>query len=372
MSSLRCGLIGCGTVGSALVRLWADGAPPEARLAAVAFRQSEKERDCDLLGVRSSCDPRELVRDPTLSLLIEATGDGAARAWIEEALKHGTHVVTANKALVAEAGPALEALASASGVAFRYEAAVAGAVPIVAHLRLGLSPGRVRGFEGVLNGTSNFILSRISKGWSFEKALRKAKEEGFAERDARRDTSGRDAADKVVILARLLGVEIRPEEVSTAPIDRLTPEDARFGLERGWALKQVATFRIEGPSAIARVAPVFVPQTSPLARAEDAGNVIVLDAGEIGRLTLSGPGAGGLPTAAALLSDVREIARARTHSSPPPPRRIRVVEGGRSRAHYVRVPRTEGPALQSLREATATRGLGPGAVTIAVDPRLPY
>jgi homoserine dehydrogenase len=278
----------------------------------------------------------------------------------EAALRQGKHVVTANKALVAEAGPFLERLAQQEGVAFRYEAAAAGAVPIVAHLRLGLSPGPVRGFDGVLNGTSNFVLSRLSAGVGFGKALREARERGFAEADPSRDTSGRDAADKLVILARLLGFRIDPDAVSTVPIDGLTPADARFGAGKGWALKQVATFRLEDGAALAAVGPCFVPASSPLSRVDGAENVIVLEAGGVGRLCLSGPGAGGAPTAAAILSDVREILRSETHASPAPPRRIPVWPGrtwpGR---RYVRRPGRPSVLTRSSR-------LSPGSVSIAV------
>jgi homoserine dehydrogenase len=358
-----CGLIGCGTVGSGVVRLWREpGHHPGVPLVAVAVRDAGKRRTVDLSGISLTTDARSIVRDPAIGLVIEATGDAElAGTLARECIRRSKSFVTANKELAARLGPDLEARAAAAGVAFRYEAAAGGALPVVALLRLGLSPGAVRGFEGVLNGTCNYILSRLDRGIGFADALQQAKEAGFAELDSRKDTSGRDAADKLVILARQCGVRLDPDALAVTGIDGLAPEDAAFARRRGLALRLVASFRDEGETAIASVAPKLLPRDSFLAQARDEENALLLDAGGVGTLGLVGRGAGSLPTAAAVLADVREIVASGPGRPLVSPRIPAAIRGDDARAvrHYVRV---EGPA-----QAGETLARALDAVGIAID-----
>jgi homoserine dehydrogenase len=302
------GLIGCGTVGSGVVRLWNEsGYAQGATLKTVAVRDRHKPRPVDLSAVGLIDDAWAIVRDPEIRLVIEATGDtelahGLALACFEA----GKSFVTAGKSLVARFGPELEERAQRAGVAFLYEAAVCGVLPVVGLLRQGLSPGAIRGFEGVLNGTCNFILARLGDGLSFPAALALAQARGFAEADSRRDTSGLDAAEKLVILASLCGVRLDPEAVPRHGIENLRPDDVLFGRRRGWSLRLIASFGQTPAGPIAGVAPTFVPEGSILAQARDEENVVVLDGGPAGKVSLVGRGAGSLPTAAAVLSDVRQ------------------------------------------------------------------
>lgn len=362
MSDLGIGLIGCGTVGSAVVDRWRSGAfPAGARLLGVAVRDVSRERG--LAGLRVTSDALALAADPEVAIVVEASGDTElGRRVSEAAFAAGKHVVTAGKDLVARHGAALEDEAAAHSVAFRYEAAVAAAVPIVALLRHRLSPGDLLGFTGVLNGTCNFVLGELAAGRPFADAIREARERGFAEADSRRDTSGRDSADKVAILARLLGARVSPEDVPYDGIEALDPDDFAYGRRRGWALRLVGSFHDGGARATAGVAPSFVPESSLLARARGPENAIVLQSAHAGDVGLIGPGAGGAPTATALLADVAAVVREGAGRPLPRPRDVVIAPESTPRRHYVRadVPASAGRALlQRLHD----RGLAPESVT---------
>jgi len=358
MPLLRCGLVGCGTVGSGVVRLWAQpGQADGVALTTVAVRDPHKPRAVDLGALRVTGDAAALVRDPAVDLVIEATGDTElGRALAVETLARGKPFVTAGKALVVRYGEELEQLAHAHGTAFLYEAAAGGALPIVALLRLSLSPGPARGFEAVLSGTCNFVLTRLAEGVAYEEALAQAREAGLAEPDSTRDTSGQDAAEKLLLLARLLGVRLDGERLPRRGIEGLGPHDAVFARRRGLALRLVARLRLHDDGAEAWLAPVFVPAHSPLAQARDEQNVVVLDAGAAGQVALSGPGAGSLPTAAAILADVRELARSFPRSraaAPRPMRALPLLADERPRRHYVTVCGSRGAREAALRALAA-------------------
>ena len=360
MRDVRCGLIGCGTVGGGVVARWPEEAAG-ATLVAVAVRSPRKRRDVDLKALTVTDDAGELVRDPRIGVIVDATGDcDRARGWALEAFARGKSFVTAGKALVARHGAELEESAAARGVGFRYEAAVAGALPVVSLLRLGLSPGTVTAFEGVLNGTCSFILSRLAEGVSFAAALEKARQAGLTEADSGRDTSGRDSADKLAILARLCGAPIAAADVPTAGIEGVRPEDVAFGRARGWRLIQLAAFRAVPGRATASVAPAFVTEGTFLAQARDEENAILLDGGPAGWVGLLGRGAGRAPSAAAVLSDVRETVRAAQAPSRPRAAETPVFPDAALVPHYVRVARPLGGASprRALLDAFAEEGIG--------------
>lgn len=333
-----CALVGCGTVGSAVVRRAQDGTFPEnARLVRVAVRDLARPRDVDLARFAPTTDALQAASADDVQVVIEATGDRAlGRRLALAAFARGKHVVTAGKDLVAAHGLELEEAAAAQGVAFRYEAAVAAAVPVIALLRRSLAPRDVRGFEGVLNGTCNFVLGELARGRAYADALAEARQRGFAEADSSRDTSGRDTADKVAILARLLGVRLAAEAIPTEGIDALDPSDIAYGRRRGLALRLRGHLRLGMRSVSAGVGPAFVPESSLLARAQGPENAIVFDGRAGGPVGLIGPGAGGAPTAAALLADVREIARDGAGSPPEAPRTVDLVRDAPPCRHYLR------------------------------------
>jgi homoserine dehydrogenase len=365
VSEIGCGLVGCGTVGSGVVELWRapGGAPPAAELLAVAVRRPDKRRAVDLSGVRLTDDALSVARDPRVRLVIEATGDTeTAYAVACEALARGKAFVTATKSLVADHGPELEELAAVQEVPFAYEAAVGGALPIVALLRRAIAPGALAGFSAVLNGTSNFVLCRLAAGVPFDQALAAARGAGLAEADARRDTGGLDTADKLLILARLCGFGLERAALPVTGIDGLRPADAAFGRQRGRVVRLVGTFRVAGEDAEAHVEPALVPEDSPLAAARDEDNVVVLDLGAAGPLALSARGAGSLPSASAVLADVRAVVAGGLHDQRrhAPPRTVKRVIPAPPAAHYVRLeaPGQVALARRHLARALAIAGIG--------------
>jgi homoserine dehydrogenase len=362
VGDIGCGLIGCGTVGSGVVRLWgeAGGAPPGARLVAVGVRRRHKRRSVDLSRVRLTDDALSVVRDPRVRLVVEATGDTALGYALGcEALARGKAFVTASKALVAEHGPELEELAAVQETAFGFEAAVGGAVPVIALLRQGLAPGAVAGLSGVLNGTCNYVLCRLEAGVPFDQALAAARRAGLAEADSRRDTSGLDTADKLRILARLCGVEIEPDALAVSGIDGVRPADATFARDRGWRLRLVGSLRLDGDSVQAEVEPALVPADGLLASARDEENVVVLDLGGAGPLALHALGAGGLPTASAVLSDVRAALAGGLACRPAARKRVRVAAAPPA-PHYVRIDAARQAPLARRRLAKALSAAGVG------------
>lgn len=370
MVEIGCGLVGCGTVGSDVVRLWraAGGAPPAARLEAVAVRRPDRRRAVDLTSVRVTGDALAVVRDPRVRLVIEATGDTeVGYAVASEALSLGKAVVTAGKALVAEHGQELEELAAVQEAPFAYEAAVAGAIPVVGLLRQRLAPGALSALSAVLNGTSNFILCRLEDGVPFDQALAAARRAGLAEADSARDTAGLDTADKLVILARLCGLAIERTALAVSGIEGLRPADAAWARARGRRIRLVATLRLRGDEVEAHVEPALVRDESPLAAARDEDNVLVLDLGPAGPLALSGRGAGGPPSASAVLADVRAIAEGLgtgARRSSPLPRPARVVSASPA-PRYVRLDAPGQAALARRRLATALADAGIGASVTA-------
>lgn len=310
---LRIGLAGCGVVGGALVALAAKQSRRillEHALAptfpCVLVRDPAGRRPVDLSGSRVTANPAEFLADH-YDVIVEAIGGiEPATSLARVALARGIPFITANKAMVAVHGPELARLARQTGAAFRFEAAVAGGVPVVRTLRDAFRGVTVRRIRGILNGTSNYVLSRMSADrLSIEEALADAREHGFAEADASRDLDGRDATDKLRILAWLaFGIEPMRLDVRCRGI---LPDPAR--LVR-MAARQERTVRLVAECAstpdgfTATVAPAFLPRYSGMGLTAGAGNRIEIETEEAGTYVLSGPGAGGMATASALLADV--------------------------------------------------------------------
>jgi homoserine dehydrogenase len=334
---------------------------------AVAVRRPDRRRDVDLSGVRRTGDALSVARDPRVQLVIEASGDtDVGYAVASEALARGKAVVTAGKSLVARHGPELEELAAVQETPFAYEAAVAGAIPIVGLLRLGLAPGALSGFAAVLNGTSNFVLCRLEDGVPFDQALAAARGAGLAEADTARDTAGLDTADKLLILARLCGFSVDRTALPVSGIEGLRPVDCAWARARGRRVRLVARFRVTGAEVEAHVEPALVADHSPLAAARDEDNAVVLDLGPAGPLALRARGAGGLPSASAVLRDVRAVVEGGTGESQRrvPPRRVARLTASPPAPHYVRLdaPGRAAAARRRLAKALADAGIGASAV----------
>jgi len=331
MREVGIGIAGFGTVGGGVLSiLQAHAREIEARLGAritvrkVVFRDPEKARAVEIapgvLGTRLE----ELLDDPGIEVVVELIG-GVEEAYrlVEGALRRGKHVVTANKALLAARGEDLFRLAAEKGVDIYYEGAVCGGVPIIRTLREALASDRITSLHGIVNGTTNYILSAMAEnGAPLSEALGEAQRLGYAEADPTLDVSGGDAAQKLCVLAQLaFGARLRPEDVLTEGILQLAPEDFAWGREFGYALKLLAIARrVEnggGRAEIeARVHPTFIPQGSLLAGVRGAFNAVLLRSEALGPSLLFGQGAGAMPTGSAVVSDIIDLSRNIVASSP--------------------------------------------------------
>ena len=326
---VKLGLVGLGTVGSGVVQLLDRqreafarkiGAP--LQLVHVASRSIDIKPHPPLPGVRLSVDPWSVVQDAEVDIVLELIGGtDPARSLVLEAMARGKAVVTANKALLALHGDEVFAAAEAHGVRLGFEASVAGGIPIIRTLREGFVADRNKALFGIVNGTCNYILATMSEdGAEFAPVLHRAQELGLAEADPRMDVDGIDAAQKLTLLIMLaFGVRVPVEAVYTEGIRQLDQIDIAFAREFGYAIKLLAIAKEESGVLEARVHPTMIPQDSLLAGVGGAYNAIFTQGEALGSSLQFGQGAGSLPTAAAVLSDVVESARAQTKQQQPRP-----------------------------------------------------
>ncbi|MCI0624101.1 MAG: homoserine dehydrogenase [Acidobacteria bacterium] len=311
---LGVGILGAGTVGGGLIRLIQEGLAHRAvavEIKKVGVRSLVKPRSFTLPDHLLTSDLKPIVDDPEIDIIVEAMGGlEPARSLIERALRAGKHVVTANKHVVSEWGEQLHQLAAAKGCSFLYEASVAGSIPIIEILKEGVIPDRIHSVYAILNGTTNFILTRMTEsGEDFHAALAKAQELGFSEPDPSFDITGKDAGQKLSILISILkNQHCHPAQIDIRGIDFLMPWDFQFAAERQWVIKPLSIYEEVDGFGFACVEPVFVPRQSVFASARNEYNALCLDCQHIGQQILIGKGAGELPTASALLSDLRKIA----------------------------------------------------------------
>jgi homoserine dehydrogenase len=317
---LKVGLAGLGTVGSAVIRLLNEGRDKlvarcgrPIEVVALSARARGKKRDFDVKKFRWFADPVALASDPSIDVLVEVIGgegDPAKRA-IETALAAGKPVVTANKALLARHGQKLAALAERHGVALNFEAAVAGGIPIVKTLREGLNGASFSRIYGILNGTCNYILTRMEQDrLAFDDCLREAQRLGYAEADPTFDVEGHDTAQKLAILASLaFGTRIDPDAVYVEGISSIALADLDAAAELGYRVKLLGV-AVKTQSGIEqRVHPTMVPKDSAIAQVMGVTNAVTVDAEGLAPITLVGPGAGGAATASAIIADLADIAR---------------------------------------------------------------
>ena len=267
---------------------------------------------CDTAGTRVSRDIFDVARDPEVDILVELIGGTTvAKELVEEALRNGKHVVTANKALIAEFGNELFALAEANNAVIRYEAAVAGGIPIIKALREGLAGNRIEWLAGIINGTGNFILTEMrEKGREFADVLAEAQALGYAEADPTFDVEGIDAAHKLVILASLaFGMPLQFEAVYTEGITCLTPQDVDYAEELGYRIKHLGVAKQNGEGVELRVHPTLIPEKRLLANVNGVKNAVLVEGDAVGPTLYYGAGAGAEPTASAVVADIVDLAR---------------------------------------------------------------
>jgi homoserine dehydrogenase len=356
---LRIGLAGLGTVGASVVRL--IGRQREAlearcgrsiEIAAVTARSRTTERGVDLTRFRWAADPVALASDAAIDVFVELIGgeDDPAKRAVETALACGKSVVTANKAMLARHGAALAALAEEHHVALNFEAAVAGGIPIVKTLREGLVGNSLARIYGILNGTCNYILTRMEReNLSFDTCLRDAQRLGYAEADPTFDIEGHDTAQKLAILASLaFGTRIDPDAVYVEGISSITPEDLKAADDLGYRVKLLGVAVKTENGIEQRVHPTMVPKNSAIARVMEVTNAVTVDADAVREITLVGPGAGGEATASAVVSDIADIARGvRTPPFGQPSARLTVSEKAPMQRHeggyYIRMLAVDRP-----------------------------
>ncbi|MBV8683593.1 MAG: homoserine dehydrogenase [Caulobacteraceae bacterium] len=312
----RVGLAGLGTVGAGLVRLLGEDphfAPAGARveITGVSARRRNAAREADVSALPWFDDPVELAKDPGNDIFVELIGgsEGVARVAVEAALAAGKPVVTANKALIASHGVELAAMAEAKGVPLLFEAAVMGGTPAVKFVREALVGDEIGAVAGILNGTSNFILSQMeSTGQAFAQVLAEAQRLGYAEADPTTDIGGFDAAHKIAILAAL-AFDCAPtlEAVEIEGIEDVSLLDIRLARDLGYRIKQLAMATHTPSGAWVRVHPALLPLDHPLAQADGALNALFIEGRRIGRMFIQGAGAGAGPTATAVAADIADI-----------------------------------------------------------------
>ena len=336
METIKVGLLGFGVVGSATYRILETHRDElEARagarieVARVAVRDPGRTRESQLRPGVLTGDALDVVGDPDIRIVVEAIGGvDPARDLISRAISSGKHVVTANKELLSTVGAEILQAAGSAGVDVLFEAAVGGGIPIIRPLRESLTGDRVHKVMGIVNGTTNFILTQMSEtGGSFEDALAEADRLGYTEADPSADVDGHDAAAKLAILATLaFGSTVVATDIPREGITRVAAADITAAHELGYEVKLLAVAESSEGRIAARVHPAMLPKTHPLAAVRDVFNAIFVEGENVGELMFLGRGAGGAPTASAVASDVVEIAR-------------NIVSGGRSplSAGYARV-----------------------------------
>ena len=323
----KVGILGHGVVGSGVAQILLENADV---LEARAGEKIELARVCDLrefdVGYKAlfTKDAAEVYSDPEIGIVVECMGGkGAAYRFVKAALENGKHVVTSNKELIADCGTELEAIAAEKGVFLRYEASCGGGIPVIKPIREDLGANRLTRVVGILNGTTNYILTRMRQGGvSFAEALSEAQQKGYAEADPSADVLGWDARRKICILAHVaFGTPLDDSSIKTEGIDKLTREDMLYARALGRAVKLLGMAElVDGKGWRASVAPAMVAEAHPLASVSDVFNAVMVHGDRVDDVMFYGRGAGTAPTASAVCGDVLDIVRC-------PVKRGRVPDG---------------------------------------------
>jgi homoserine dehydrogenase len=316
---LNVGLIGLGTVGSQVAERLITAQTQLSRRAGVELclkrvlvRDVKKRRAVEIAPDLLTVDPADVLEDPTIDVLVEvAGGDEPMRSYLERAIAAGKHVITANKVVMAKHGPELLDAAVEKNVDLYFEAAVGGGIPLISTFRTDLQANRIERVSAVINGTTNYVLGRMAAaGLSLSEAVSEAQAAGYAEADPTDDVGGYDATYKLAILASIAyEIKVRPDEIFREGIEGVEPVDFRYARELGYAIKLIAHTQRHPGRVEARVHPAMVPLEHPLARVEGAENAVFVEGDLVGQVLLVGQGAGGRPTASAVVGDLIDLAR---------------------------------------------------------------
>ena len=370
---LRLGIAGLGTVGVGVVRIVQKQADLIAArigravvITAVSARSKDKNRDVDLSDYAWEDDPVALAKRDDVDVFVELIGGdtGPAKDAVEAALAAGKDVVTANKALLAHHGQELAEMAEAAGRVIRFEAAVAGGIPVVKALTEGLAANEINRIMGVMNGSCNYILTRMqSAGLSYAAVFDEANQLGFLEADPELDVGGIDAAHKLAILSSIaFGTQIDFDAVELEGIGAITIDDIHQAADMGYRIKLLGVAQMTGRGLEQRMSPCLVPATSPLGQLEGGTNMVVLEGHAVGQIVLRGAGAGEGPTASAVMGDVMDIARGvRLPTFGQPAKTLRKARAARAAIpapYYLRMQLLDKPgALAKVAHALGEAGI---------------
>lgn len=325
-SKLNVAIIGLGTVGSGVIKLLKrqksnikNRTGIELDLVAISAKNKRKKRSVDISPYRWIASPINIAKDPDVDVIVELIGDmdNTARKVIKEAINNGKHVVTANKSLLAKEGSIFEELARKKNVFLRYEAAVAGGIPIIKVLQDSLIVNKISKLYGVINGTCNFILTKMeAEGREYTDVFSEAKQLGYVESDPRLDIGGIDSAHKLALLSCLaFGTSLDFKGVKTEGIDHISIEDIEEAHLIGYKIKLLATAEYQKKLLRQEVSPKLIRKESPIAQVNGSTNIIAIEGEEIGTTIFSGPGAGMGPTASSVVSDLVAIASRKSKST---------------------------------------------------------
>lgn len=321
MEKVRLGILGLGTVGGGTVNILQTtlseierrlGGKTTIEVIHAAVRDLTLDRPVDMTGIELTDKPMEVVNNPEVDVIVEMMGGTTlAKECVEIAIEQGKHVITANKALLAEFGNELFAKAEAKNVVIAYEAAVAGGIPIIKAMREGLAANKINWVAGIINGTGNYILTEMKKpGADFDSVLKVAQDLGYAEADPTFDVEGIDAAHKLTILASIaFGIKLQFEKVYTEGISKITAEDIQFAQQLGFEVKHLGIASRSENGYSMRVHPTLVPKNVLIAQVNGVMNAIMVSGNHVGPTMYYGPGAGAGPTASAVVADIIDVIR---------------------------------------------------------------
>lgn len=366
---LRLGLLGLGTVGAGTVRVLTDNAASITQRAgrplqvvAAAVRDPHAPRDCQMAGMRLETDPIAVAKADDVDVVVELIGGtNLARQAVLAALAAGKPVVTANKALIAEHGPEIFAAAREAGQAVAFEAAVAGGIPIIKALREGLAGNAISEINGLINGTTNFILTKMqAEGAAFGPVLSEAQDLGYAEADPTFDVEGIDAAHKLAILAMLaFDLPLQTDRIQTRGVGLVDAADLKAASDLGYSIKHLAVAKRSTEGVELRVEPTLLPQNSYLAKVDGVMNGVIVVGSAVGSAGFYGPGAGALATASAVVADLVDVAQGRVLPGPGPGEALPFVNPESVRSeHYLRLVVSDEPGvLQTISGILAGAGV---------------
>lgn len=312
-------LLGLGTVGSGVIKILRENKTiikkrigDEIAVKKILVRDLHKKRSVEVQKDIMTDDFDTIVKDDDIQILVEVMGGiEPAYTYISKAVKSGKHIVTANKELMAKYGRSIVKMAGDSGVDVYYEASVAGGIPIIRPLKESLTANKIEEIKGIINGTTNYILTRMTnENMDYNEVLKEAKEKGYAEADPTSDVEGYDARYKLAILANLaFGAEINVEDIFTEGITKITKEDIKYADELNYVIKLLAIAKLDSDGLELRVHPALVGKDHPLAQVNDVFNAIFIKGNALGEIMLYGKGAGQMPTASAVVADIIDVVR---------------------------------------------------------------